>query len=170
MFKRVRRERETPDVNLIPVMNLFVTLIPFLLLGAAFYHVGVIPASLPTRSEGAAEEAPTEIEAVTMSLLVTAEHFDLSTSTPGLPPEALAVLSRRIPRAEGSSDHSALSDALYQIKQQYPESDTVILLPEPDIEYQDIVHILDTARERPIEGAAGEALFPVVVFSQAVIP
>ena len=43
-WRKARREAE--EVNLLPVMNLMVTLIPFLLLGAAFYKLGNIPTSI----------------------------------------------------------------------------------------------------------------------------
>ena len=51
MFDRYRRTvEETQDLDLLPVMNLFMVLIPFLLMGAAFFHIGVIPASLPSHT------------------------------------------------------------------------------------------------------------------------
>ena len=51
-FDAYRRKRAEPaDINLTPVMNLFVVLIPFLLLSAAFFHVSVIPTSLPTQQQ-----------------------------------------------------------------------------------------------------------------------
>jgi hypothetical protein len=38
---RLRRPK-VEDLNLIPLMNLFVTMIPLLLLTAAFYHIGMV--------------------------------------------------------------------------------------------------------------------------------
>ena len=49
MFEEWRQAKEEDhDLNLIPVMNLFMVLIPFLLMGAAFFHMAVIPTSTPS--------------------------------------------------------------------------------------------------------------------------
>ena len=69
MFERMRQmEKLDADPNLIPVMNLFVAMIPFLLLAVAFFQLGVIPTTLPTHTESSDVEANTK--AVTVSLVV----------------------------------------------------------------------------------------------------
>lgn len=168
MFDRVHQKKEVPEINLIPVMNLFVTLIPFLLLGAAFYHVGVIPASLPTAGGGG--EAPEEVEVkVTVNLQLGNDEIQLTTESPQLDPEKLAEMSARIAWGGDPEKLDALSAALNRIKVQYQKSDTVVLLPEANVEYQAVVQVLDASRELSVtEGSVTrkEPLFPVVVLSQ----
>lgn len=168
-FEAYRRKRAAQaDIDLTPVMNLFVVLIPFLLLSAAFFHVGVIPTSLPSQQEGRSDVSE-QLDAVTIQVEVTPDALHVSASNPALPEDALEELGARIPReADGSFASDDLSALLVAIKQRYPASDTMIVLPEPGVIYRDVVRVLDVARDH--EGADGQRipLFPVVVMSRKV--
>jgi len=170
-FSRFRRTREEIEVNLIPVMNLFVTLIPFLLLAAAFYHVGVIPTSLPSQTDESSDIAA-DTRAVTVNLMIEKDKISLSASSAVLDEDTLASLSLSISRTEKGFDLEVLGKALYEIKRRYEKSDTVIVLPGDRVEYQDVVRILDTAREITLNRGTEEEvripLFPVVVLSRKV--
>jgi biopolymer transport protein ExbD len=171
LFSKFRRVREEVDVNLIPVMNLFVTLIPFLLLAAAFYHVGVIPTSLPSQTD---ETSDIEVDtrAVTVNLLIEPYAIRLSASNAAMDEDALAALSLIIEKTDKGFDLDLLAKALFEIKRRYDRSDTIVVLPSDRVEYQDLVKILDAAREFSAEkdGKKGTKvpLFPVVVLSRKV--
>lgn len=170
-FDRFHRKKDEMGVDLIPVMNLFVVLIPFLLLSAAFFHVGVIPTSLPSQSDSASDIA-TSPHAVTVNLEVELDAIHISASNPSLDEEALAALSMTVPRTGEGYDLEVLTTALAQIKGAYAESDTVIVLPGEGIYYRDVVSVLDAARERVTDPGTPEEkrvpLFPVVVLSKKV--
>lgn len=171
LFSRYRSAREAADVNLIPVMNLFVILIPFMLLSAAFYHVGVIPASLPSQTDEKSDIAE-ETESVTVNLVIELDKIELSASNAALDEALLAELSLTINKTNEGFDLALLGKALYEIKRRYKDSDTIIVLPNDDVEYQDVVLILDAAREyedeKKTEKGTGKGLFPVVVLSRKV--
>ena len=170
LFSRFQNAREVADVNLIPVMNLFVTLIPFLLLAAAFYHVSVIPTSLPSQTDGVSDTAADDVS-VTVNLLVEKQRIRLTASSATLDEDALSELTLEIKKKGDSFDLDLLTSALVEIKKRYKKSDTVIVLPADDVPYKDIVQILDTSRERRIKGKdseKSEPLFPVVVLSRKV--
>ncbi len=170
-FANYRRAREELDVNLIPVMNLFVTLIPFLLLGAAFFHVGVIPTSLPSQTDETSDIAA-DADSVTVNLHLSQEKLQISASSAVLPPEALDALAMTVPRTDKGYDLDLVSLALYAIKREYARSDTVIVLPDEYVPYQDVVMVLDAAREITLDEGTDaeklEPLFPVVVLSRMV--
>ncbi|MCP4676371.1 MAG: hypothetical protein GY854_12840 [Deltaproteobacteria bacterium] len=170
-FSRFRNAREELEVNLIPVMNLFVTLIPFLLLAAAFYHVGVIPTSLPSQTDGTSDIAA-DARSLTVNLLVEPEKIQLSVSNAVLDEETLAALSLTLEKTDKGFNLDLLGEALHQIKLNYDKSDTVIVLPTDNVKYEDVVRILDTAREIAINRGTPEEvripLFPVVVLSRKV--
>ncbi len=173
MFDRYRKAREVEDLNLIPIMNLMMTLIPFLLLGAAFYHIGVIPTSLPTHTpEGTNQPEKTQI--VTLNLQIDAQNVEISASGAGIPEAELEAMGGTFPRKKDGYDLKAIQEAVRSIKESYPKSDTVIVLPADDVIYQDLVDILDVIRERiiPVEGKdpKHEPLFPVTVFSRLLRP
>ena len=52
-MRRIRKEVES-DLNLLPIIHLFVALVPFLLVVTAFFHMSVINVSIPTNSNEAA--------------------------------------------------------------------------------------------------------------------
>jgi biopolymer transport protein ExbD len=171
MFNRYRRVRQEIEVNLIPVMNLFVTLIPFLLLAAAFYHVGVIPTSLPSQTDGVSDIAA-DPRAVTVNLLIEPERIQLSASSAVLSEETLAALTANLKREAKGFDLEKLGEALHAIKLRFEKSDTVIVMPSDRVEFQDVVRVLDVAREITLHKGTPEEvripLFPVVVLSRKV--
>lgn len=171
MFSRFQRARKEVDVDLTPVMNLFVTLIPFMLLGAAFYHVGVIPTSFPSQTDQKSDVA-TQTTAVTVDLLIEVNSIEVSAANPNIPEKDLEELNLTLSRGAQGFDLDLLSRALDAIKKRYPESDTVIVLPTDDVAYEDIVKVLDAARElvhkRGERDESRTPLFPVVVLSRKV--
>ncbi len=172
-FKKFRAAKEPADINLTPVMNLFVVLIPFLLLSAAFYHVGVIPTSLPSQSPGPGDDAEPNLKKVTVNLKIDEQEVSISASNGHLPPETLSEVAMTIPHmSDGKPDLETLGKALYSIKSLYPDSDTVVVLPANGVTYKTVVKVLDTARE-PKQEATEEGgedksipLFPVAVLSR----
>jgi biopolymer transport protein ExbD len=171
VFSRFKRAREELDVNLIPVMNLFVTLIPFLLLAAAFYHVSVIPTSLPAQTDEASDIAA-DPRSVTINLLIEPDRIQLSASNAVLDEESLAALTVNLERTDKGFDLDQLGQALHAIKLRFDRSDTVVVLPSDKVEYQDVVLILDAAREVTMHKGTDQEvripLFPVVVLSRKV--
>ncbi len=170
-FSRFRAAREEVGVNLIPVMNLFVTLIPFLLLAAAFYHVGVIPTSLPSQTDETSDIAA-DPKSVTINLLIEPELIQISASSAVLGEEALAALSAELKKTPQGFDLDMLAKALYEIKRRFDKSDTVIVLPTDRVPYQDVIQILDRTREYTLNPDTPQEkkvpLFPVVVLSRKV--
>ena len=156
------------DLNLIPIMNLFACLIPFLLLGAAFFHVSVINASVPALQGGKSDLARTE-DAVTPVVQILESGFRVTASSETLGSRELEALRAEVPRQGGSLDFAGLAGRLLACKQKYPRSDTLILVPHTSVLYEEVVHTMDAARWRPEADAEGKKartdLFPNVVIS-----
>ncbi len=175
MFDRWKEARvsRAKELDLIPIMNLMVTLIPFLMLGAAFYHLGVVPISLPTQVDQPTVKDKPEV-VVTLNLLIDRQRMVLSGSSAQLEQPVLDALRAELPNRGGDYDVSGLKDRLVAIKAQYPKSDTIVVFPEDTVRYQSLVAILDQTRERTQGTEAGEPvkspLFPVTVFSRPPIP
>ncbi len=71
--RRIRKPKVTEELNLVPMMDLFVALIPFLLLSASFQRLGAVDAEMPTQSSSITN--PQKIEdTITVDLI-----FNLST-------------------------------------------------------------------------------------------
>lgn len=155
------------DVNLVPIMNLFVVLIPFLLMSAAFFHISVINASVPALQKEKTDLAKSDV-AVTMMVRMKPEAFTITASSDVLPRSELDMLRAEIPRTGDGKGLKGLSDHMLACKQKYPKSETMLLVPDASIEYQEVVRAMDSGRwvEVDQEGAKVRYdLFPNVVIS-----
>jgi len=152
-------------LNLIPIMNLFVALIPFLLISAAFFNISVINASIPALQKDRSDVASTE-DAVTLMVQILPSGFRITASSETLSKPTLDGLRMEIARKGKEPDFDAFTRHLLACKQQYPRSDTVILVADPSILYQEMIQTLDAARhwESVEEGnPVRYELFPNVV-------
>lgn len=174
MFENWRdAQDEEADLDLIPVMNLFMVLIPFLLMGAAFLHMSVIPTSTPTRKDSPSKKKKKDDDpkSVMAQLALSPDEMNLTFSGSGIPAEKLDKLGASWSISEGDYPIEELRETLRTAKEQYPESNTVTVVPHKDFEYQELVEILDATREQKVgtdeEGEPTyEPLFPVTVFSK----
>ncbi|MBW2731186.1 MAG: biopolymer transporter ExbD [Deltaproteobacteria bacterium] len=165
-----RRSPDAEEINLIPLMNLFVTMIPLLLMSAAFYHLGMVSTSVPTVSEGESD-APTGKTSVSANVRITLKGYNLTTSSATLTPEELKAFDAFIPKKDGKYDHAALTGALERIKRKYEQSDTMMLIPEKGIKYKEMILAMDAARKMVLSSGAQTRkvnLFPVVVITTLV--
>lgn len=153
MVRKSRIDDEQPvELNMVPIMNLFLAMIPFLLMCAAFFQVSVINASVPALSEGgdAGDEPKKELQKVTVNLQITKSGFNLSASG-DQSPEELAKIGGKIPKKNSEYDFEKLAERMKAIHDKYKKSDTVIILPEKDILYDTIIKAMDASRERIID-------------------
>ena len=161
---------EGETVNLVPIMNLFVVLIPFLLMSAAFFHISVINASVPALQTEKSDMAKSEV-AITMMVQILPTGYRLVASSDTLPRAKLDELRAEVPLKGEAMDFEAFGKHLLTVKQQYPKSETLILVPEASILYDDVIHTMDAARwwEETAKDNPGKMtryeLFPNVVIS-----
>lgn len=171
MFDAYQRTlTEVEELNMIPVMNLFIVLIPFLLSAAAFYQVAVIPTSTPQQVvQPSSDEDPA---AVMVNLVIRADGgLTLSVSGGGDADEdGLRALGAELPAKAGEADLAGLQAALAALKARYPASETAFILPEDSVGVQMLVEIIDAVRERTTQAGAVDNLFPVAVLAQLATP
>ncbi|MFH1810110.1 MAG: biopolymer transporter ExbD [Pseudomonadota bacterium] len=170
MFAK-RKEYEEVDLNLIPIMNLFVALIPFLLLSAVFFHLRVIKGSVPAATEGQTDIAKGD-DTVTMTVQIDPKDgFLVSASSATLHPDETNKLARSFPKKGGDYDFAALSSYMREVKRKWDKSDTVIIVSDPTVKYKELVETMDAARELEIEIGGKKQryiMFPRVVVSSLV--
>lgn len=152
-----KRRRELPvsgDVNVIPFIDMLSVIIIFLIMVSAFLNLGIVESSMPTAGAPSAEVAQQkkeqeEKEKLDLTIIITDKGFYIG--------GAGAILQQKageptIPKKpDGEYDYQALNDKLWEIKQNYPNEWTTIILPEDQIEYQVIIKTMDAAREKWIE-------------------
>jgi biopolymer transport protein ExbD len=152
--KKARKAPEDPvELNMVPVMNLFLAMIPFLLSCAAFFHVAVINASVPALSEGTDapdSEPKKELKKVSLNLQITKTGFVLAADG-DQPPDELKKIGASIPMKNKQYDYERLAQRIEAIHDKYPKSDTIIILPDKEVIYDDIIKTMDATREKVLD-------------------
>ena len=165
---------EEVEINMTPVMNLMVVLIPLLLTSAQFIKIGVIELNLPPAVGTAVSQlkAPKEsAKKLDLAVTITNKGFFVSSS--------LAILRNEtgegpsIPRnPDGTYNFEELADKLFELKKKavnhFSDTDKIVIQAEPEIDYQLLVSTLDASRNIEKEGKK-YTLFPDVSLSAGVI-
>ena len=165
------RRRRKPDakLNLTPIMDAVFIFIFFLLTSVNFVKIMEIGSDVPIISE---TEPPPETEPPMMlQLIIRPEAIEL---TRGLEREVVGTYASS---SAGQYDLVALHERLVQLKREKASEESIILTPEWDIDYEDLVKIMDSVRllERTDEAifkkskdgldVKVESLFPKILFS-----
>lgn len=181
-----RRGQDEVPLDLVPIMNLVTILIPFLLMSAQFVHLAVIDSTLP--AIGPPQETPEEDDEppLMLSIAVTDQGFTIigdngvvtgdpdaegeeaAAPVEGEEAEPTVPCTERPCSGPESYDYEELTRLIGLIKDEYPDDENVILVPESRIPYEVIVGTMDASREdRETKGDDGKAreLFPFVVIA-----
>lgn len=143
------------ELNITPIMNLFVILIPFLLLSAVFIQVAVVPNSIPNIQ---AASSPKLKEKKTLELQLIMNNAGYTIIGRG---GVLDLGSGKkfkgstIPKVNGEFDALTLNKVLYKIRQAHPskaKDEPLIVYPKANVKYQEIIQTMDAARELWDEG------------------
>ena len=159
--KRRNRSEEDPELNMIPIMNIFLVIIPFLLTSVSFFHIKAISTSVPVLADSSPSiQKQPEIK-LTVIVEMQPAAMRLSAIADELSAEVLNDYDQRIKlEATGVYPLRELTEYLQSLKRIYPASDTIILIPDNTVIYDSIIQAMDAARnfnESP--------LFPNVVLS-----
>ena len=158
------REEVDTDLDMVPIMNMFLVLIPFLLISASFFHLKAINTSVPVLGSS---DGPLPVES-TIKITVIAQLEDKGIRLSAISDEADTATLGQYDAFLAKEEQSAyplddLASFLTGIKERYPLSDTLIIIPEGDVIYDTIIKTMDVARN-----SNNAALFPNVVISGKV--
>ena len=172
--RRASRGFELVHTNITPMMNLMVVLIPLLLTSAEFVRLGIIELNLPPAAVGPEAEMLAELpqedmKNLDLTITITDRGFFISSSLAVLGGEQAGEPS--IPLVDGVYDFQELSEKLYEIKtratSRFPDANQIIIMAEPDIDYQSVISTMDASRSMRINGRL-EELFPDVSLSAGI--
>jgi biopolymer transport protein ExbD len=136
--KSVSRDIEQVELDLTPVMNLFMVLIPFLVAMAVFTHIAVININLPPASSSTPGATGEKEKQIDISIIITDKGFRIAGTGKKLDP---------VPKKRGDYDYTKLRALLKAVKFQYPSQKSVVLVIESDVIYNDIIKFMDVCRE-----------------------
>ncbi len=150
-LNRHREEKETPELDITTFLNLMVVLIPFLLITAVFSRITIMELNLPTAAGGPVSDKPV----VTIEVIIRKTSLQIGDGK-------RVVLS--IPKAGDKYDLRKLSDHLRSLKATYSEKEDATVLTEPDIQYEDLIHVMDAVRSAEVKQDGQEEVQKVVLF------
>ena len=125
---------EPEELNLLPLMSLFVALVPALLYSAVFVPVSALGLDFPGTG-GAASESP---------LALAVRVADATYTVEGVPDSAYAPIARTDDAAAARAELRAQLDGIHA---RYPTSGGAILVVSPQVPYRDVVQVMDEVRE-----------------------
>lgn len=178
MARKKRGGEENTDLDLVPIMNMVTILIPFLLLSVQFVSLAVIDSTLPAIGKPS-EPTEEDKEKLNLSVAVTDKGYTIlgASGVLGNPDGEGATIPCLRDGCPGvdAYDTPKLTEMLGQIKDEFPDEENVILVPESNISYEVLIATMDASREDPDTkvtiGAAKDIprpLFPFVVIAGGV--
>lgn len=146
-----RRTEGHAELDITTFLNLMVVLIPFLLVTAVFSRITIQELNLPTDAGGAKPDKPQ----VTIEIIVRQDNLQLSDGQ---------RITATIPRLEGEYDLRQLSGKLLALKGQHGELEEATLLIEQDIEYEELIHVMDAVKLAEVREPEQEEVQKIVLF------
>ena len=126
------------DLNIMPVMNLFLILVPFMLLTAVFVKISILEFSLPTADTPASEINKQENNPIVTIIAITENGFRLKTKGLQIP----------IIYKEGENfNYAVLVENLKKVKSMNQQAEDIIIAPQATIKYEIIIKVMDRCRE-----------------------
>jgi len=165
MRKRRRQgEEEDTDINMVPIMNMFLVLIPFLLMSASFLHLKAINTSVPVQAERTVDAAENPEVKVTVVVQIQEDGLRLSGLSDLLADGELRKLECSLRKGpDGAYPFEELTTRLAEIKRAFPTSDTLLVIPDNAVIYETIIETMDVGRRM-----GEDPLFPNVVLTGKV--
>jgi biopolymer transport protein ExbD len=157
MRRNHARYRGRHEINVIPMVDMMLILIVFLIFSAVFTKTNILELNLP----GADAAVPDLPEGLNLEVIVRKDSIEVADRGTGR--------LRLIPLQDNAYDLKGLSEFLMQVKSRYPDETEATILLEQDIEYETLVKVMDTVRVFQVPGSQWDMgeLFPDVSVGDA---
>ena len=156
-FKRNASAGHQEAINLVPMIDILTILVIYLLISALSPQLAALNLDLPSSQVSVA--APKK-QPLQLTITLRREGFTVSDRT---------GLVRSIAQTAKGYDLTQLGEVLAQIKQKNSEETSATLLLEPDVAYDLLVQVMDTARLTPVtkKNETPQEMFPDISIGDA---
>lgn len=172
MFQLRRKNAQDAELDITSFMNLMIILVPVLLMSMVFSHVTVLDLTLPDAGPGAADE---EDQPKILEVIIHNDYLDINYPA--------GVRVKRIEKTPNEDDpqvlqhdYATLSLYLQEIKRVLKEQGTekrdILVLSQPDTDYQTIISTMDTVRSYKavvVTDVVDAELFPQISLGDAPV-
>lgn len=171
---KTRSGDATFDLNLAPILDIIVSIVPLLLLSIAFVQVKMIDTTVPQVVAEAAQRANDKINTTVTLKVSKSKGFILEVLKQG------ATTPVAIPNKNNVWDIEGLHAAAFKIKETNAEVFRLDMAPEPDVSLNELVGLMDKLRRTPDakkvafrDPASGqqvetELMFPNILFANVI--
>ena len=168
MRRHHARLRGRHGLNMVPMIDMMVILVFFLIFTAVFSKTNVLELNLPSSSAG----VPDLPEGLQLEVIVRANAIDVADRATGV--------LQSLPNTAAGYDLDELGNYLERVKAKFPDNQAATILMAPDISYDVLVQVMDTVRVRvlpasqarpgvPATGPVQAELFPEISVGDAPI-
>ena len=159
LSNRRKRQHEQAELNITTFLILMVVLIPFLLVTAVFSRITILELDLPVAAGDSVSNKP----AVSIEIMIRKNRLEIG--------DGRRVMTT-IPKVGDNYDLRKLSESLLAIKKNYADKEDATILVEQDIEYDDVIHVMDAVRLIEVRQTGTDvvqkiALFPALSIGDA---
>ena len=159
-MRRHKHKSEEVELDITSFMNLMIILVPVLLISMVFNHITVLDLRLPL--EETLEQQNLDIDELNLEVVVREQGFNVM-----LGPVSIEEIAKK----DTQYDFNRLSVILQNLKKKLGnERRDIAILSEPNIDYQILVNVIDTAKSFPAVIATSvvdAVLFPDVSLGDA---
>ena len=152
------RYRGRNDLNIVPMLDVMVILVFFLIFTAVFSKTSVLELSLPAPSSDA-PPLPPQLE---LEIIVRSNSIEIA--------DRGSAPLRKIRAGTAGHDLAGLTEYLKIVKAKFPEKTDATVLLEPEVSYDTMVQVMDAVRTFEVSQSGqtvrGE-LFPQVAVGDA---
>jgi biopolymer transport protein ExbD len=147
------------DLNIVPMIDMMVILVFFLIFTAVFSKTNILQLNLP-----ASNSAPVDLpKGLKLEVIIRPDDLVVNDRNSG----PLKVLANR----PSGYDLDGLSEFMRRIKSQFPDMTDATILPGPAVQYDTLVQVMDTVRvyQLPVAPFSKAELFPDIAIADAPI-
>jgi len=141
--KQPSNKVESIDLDVTPIMNMFVILIPFLVSMAVFTHYSVLEFGLPP-SAGVGNGGPQKSD-LKLTVVMHETGFDLTVGD---------SLMRSVPITMEQGDLSSLEKSLTEVRNYLNRRNEVVVAVNDGIMFDKVVQVMDVCRKSGFEKVA----------------
>jgi biopolymer transport protein ExbD len=145
------------DLNIVPMIDMMVILVFFLIFTAVFSKTNILQLNLPSNSS-----TPVELpKGLKLEVILRPDSIVVNDRNSG----PLKLL----PNTASGYDLDALSLFIRQVKSQYPDMTDASVLSGPAVSYDNLVQVMDTVRvyQLPVAPFSKAELFPDIAIGDA---
>ena len=153
-----RYHRGRDDLNIVPMIDMMVILVFFLIFTAVFSKTSILQLNLPSNSQVVTPDLPKGLK---LEIIVRPDDIVVNDRNSG-PLKVIANIA-------SGYDLENLSLFMRQVKTQFPDMTDATMLLGPNVAYDDLVQVMDTVRvyQLPVKPFSKAELFPEISLGDA---